>query len=48
VDEITAATKWQRHSVRGFVSGTLVKKQGLKIEMARAEDGRRAYHIAGE
>jgi Protein of unknown function (DUF3489) len=29
---IMAATGWQPHSVRGFVSGTLGRKMGLRIE----------------
>src|SRR5438309_2123385 len=30
--ELMAATGWQAHSVRGFISGTLRKKLGLTIE----------------
>ena len=29
LQEIAAATDWQAHSVRGFISGSLVKKMGL-------------------
>jgi len=41
--EIMAATDWQAHSVRGFISGSLTKKMGLKIESIKRENGDRAY-----
>jgi hypothetical protein len=28
-------TGWQAHSVRGFISGTLRKKQGITIELVK-------------
>jgi len=43
--EIMKATGWQAHSVRGFISGTLGKKMGLKVASAKAEDGERTYSI---
>jgi hypothetical protein len=43
--EIMKATGWQAHTVRGFVSGTLIKKQGLKVESFRSEDKERTYRI---
>jgi|ERR1039458_165460 hypothetical protein len=43
--EIMAATKWQAHSVRGFLS-TVSKKRGLKIESIKTEAGERTYRIA--
>ena len=43
---IMEATGWQPHSVRGFVSGTLGRKMGLRIESARREDGQRVYTLA--
>jgi hypothetical protein len=46
VKEIMAATGWLAHSVRGFVSGGLVKKMALKIESIKRESGDRAYHLA--
>ena len=45
VDSMTA-TGWQAHTVRGFVSGALIKKQGLKVESFRSEDKERTYRIA--
>jgi hypothetical protein len=43
--EIMEATSWQAHSVRGFISGTLGKKMGLKVESAKREDGVRLYSL---
>ena len=44
--ELMKATGWQAHSVRGFLSGTLRKKMGLRIESAKRGDGERAYSIS--
>jgi hypothetical protein len=44
--ELMKATGWQAHSVRGFISGTLGKKEGLKVESAKREDGGRVYSIS--
>ncbi len=43
--EIAKATGWQNHSIRGFISGTLTKKMGLKIESTKSETGERTYRI---
>ena len=43
---IMKATDWQAHSVRGFLSGTLGKKMGLKIESSKTNDGERVYSLA--
>jgi len=43
--EIMAATKWQAHTVRGFVS-ILGSKCGQKIESSRSGEGERMYKIA--
>ncbi len=48
VKEIMATTGWLAHSVRGFVSGGLVKKMALKVEPIERESGGRAYHLAGD
>jgi hypothetical protein len=46
LDQISASIGWQAHSVRGAMSGTLKKKQGLTITSDKAEDGQRIYRIA--
>ena len=44
--DLMAATGWQAHSVRGFISGAIVRKMGLKVESQKRADGERAYSIA--
>ena len=44
--ELMKATGWQAHSVRGFLSGTLRKKMGLKVESAKRGDGERVYSLS--
>lgn len=46
IQEIMAETAWQSHSVRGFISGALVKKMALNVESFKREDGTRAYRAA--
>jgi Protein of unknown function (DUF3489) len=46
VAELAKAIGWQRHSVHGFMSGTLKKKQGLEITSSRQENKDRRYRIA--
>jgi hypothetical protein len=43
--DLTTATGWQAHSVRGVISGVLRKKLGLKVDTAMV-DGTRRYRIA--
>jgi hypothetical protein len=43
--ELMTATGWQAHSVRGFLSGTIVKKMGLPLVSAKREDGTRGYSL---
>ena len=44
--DLMAATGWQGHSVRGFISGAIVKKMGLKVESKKRDDGERSYSLA--
>jgi hypothetical protein len=44
--ELTKATGWQPHSVRGFLSGTIGKKLGTPVESFKKSDGERAYRFA--
>lgn len=41
ISELTEATGWQAHSVRGYLSGTLNKKLGLTLDSSKGEGGRR-------
>ena len=43
--DLTKATGWQPHSVRGFLSGTVGKKLGTPVESFKRTDGERAYRI---
>jgi hypothetical protein len=43
--EIMKVTDWQPHSVRGFVSGTLIKKMGLKVESFLSNEKERTYRV---
>ncbi len=45
LQELMDASSWQAHSVRGFLSGTLKKKQGLPVSSAKDERGVRRYRI---
>ena len=47
IDELTAASGWQAHSVRGFISGTLKKRLGMTVTSAKDTTGTRRYGIAG-
>ena len=43
--DLMKATGWQAHSVRGFISGVLGKKMGLKVASTKGEDGERRYSL---
>ena len=44
IEGIMLATKWQQHSVRGFLAGVVRKKLGLNLTSAASEGGR-VYRI---
>ncbi len=46
IQQMTAKTGWQAHSVRGAISDTLKKKLGLAVTSEKAGDGPRRYRIA--
>ena len=43
--ELTKASGWQPHSIRGFLSGTVGKKMGLAVTSSKGEDGERSYSV---
>jgi hypothetical protein len=43
--QLSVATGWQPHSVRGAISGLLRKRLGLTVTQARHIDGERVYRI---
>jgi Protein of unknown function (DUF3489) len=47
IGQIAKALDWQMHSVRGAISGSLKKKQGLTVVAAKIADGERIYRIVG-
>lgn len=46
IDEAAKAIGWQRHSIRGAISGALKKKLGLGVASAITEGRGRVYRIA--
>ena len=45
IAQIATALDWQPHSVRGAISGSLKKKQGLTVVAEKVADGERVYRI---
>ena len=43
--ELLKATGWQPHSIRGFLSGTVVGRMGLKVSSTKSESGERRYAV---
>jgi hypothetical protein len=48
LDEIADATGWQKHTIRGAISGALKKKLGLEVTSTRDHQGRRVYRLAAK
>jgi Protein of unknown function (DUF3489) len=46
LDQLVEATGWQRHSVRGFLSGTIRKKMGMNVISSINAIGARIYSIS--
>ena len=45
IEEITAATGWQAHTVRGAIAGALKKKLGLDVTSEKVEGRGRVYSV---
>jgi hypothetical protein len=45
--ELMKATGSLAHSVRGFLSGAVAKRMGIKLVSAKSEDGERRYSLQG-
>jgi uncharacterized protein DUF3489 len=46
INDLMAISGWQAHSVRGFLSGVVVKKMGMKITSEVRDEGQRVYRIS--
>jgi hypothetical protein len=46
--QLQKATGWQAHSVRGFLSGALKKKMGLRVDSTKRDTGERAYRLTSK
>ncbi len=45
IEQVVEATGWQRHTVRGAMSGALKKKLGLTLASEKVEGRGRVYRI---
>ena len=45
IEEITSATGWQSHTVRGAIAGALKKKLGLEVTSEKVEGRGRVYRL---
>jgi hypothetical protein len=48
LQQLQKATGWQAHSVRGFLSGALKKKMGLRVHSVKQSDGTRSYVLTAK
>ncbi len=48
IQQMSAKTGWQAHSVRGAISGTLKKKLGLAVKSETVEGRGRVYRVVQE
>ncbi len=48
LEQLQKATGWQPHSVRGFLSGAIKKKMGLRVRSEKPADGVRTYHVVSK
>lgn len=48
LSELMLATGWQKHSVRGFIAGTLRTKRQLPVISAKNAAGERCYTLEEE
>lgn len=46
IAQLSKALGWQPHSVRGAMSGSLKRKQGLRISTTKEEGVDRVYRVA--
>jgi len=46
IAQVTEATGWQAHTVRGTFAGAFKKKLGMTITSEKPEGGQRVYHAA--
>ncbi len=45
IEDMMQATKWQQHSVRGFLAGTVKKKLGFSLTSSKTAGEVRRYRI---
>jgi predicted transcriptional regulator len=48
IDEIARVMGWQRHTVRGLISGALKKRLGLQVISEKTERGRLYRILTGQ